>query len=363
MIGAMPADRPALWSGPQGLPRRALLRRTGYAVGAVLLAGGGSGCGVELEPDAPDLPLLPRRTPAAGSSAILALWAGTLGLRDAAVAAGGATTALPARLAALHSEQGQVLQGLLDRADVSRRDQTAARAARAAATSTPTTTPTPTQPSPTTPPTRPPATTPPGTTPTPTTTAGGRARALGGLEAAAASEHELEVVTSVPAAVFATGASLLAQRGAAATLLGIAPEWPEPSWDNAEDGLPLLAAVRSAVYGFEVVTAQAGARRRDLADASLDALRVRARSLTDTFGDTAPPPPPGYSLPFAVTTAGDSTRLALHLLRRLAAAEAAVLPMLQSRPGGLPGALAALAEAEVLSARWGLPLTPFPGLA
>ena len=105
-------------------------------------------------------------------------------------------------------------------------------------------------------------------------------------------------------------AALTAQRAAAATLLGGSVHWPASSVAPRAAAPELLAAVRSATYGLEVVAAQAGAAGRARALAVLATLRPREEQLQALAGADAGAPPLGYRLPFAVTTPASAARLA-----------------------------------------------------
>ena len=94
---------------PRAPTRRAVLTALGLgAVGSAALAA----CGIRLEDDAPRVPLIPTREPVPGEASCSGC-GGTGDLAEQAAALGGAATALPARLAALHQEQAEVLRGLL----------------------------------------------------------------------------------------------------------------------------------------------------------------------------------------------------------------------------------------------------------
>jgi hypothetical protein len=156
--------------------------------------------------------------------------------------------------------------------------------------------------------------------------------------------------------------SLLAQRTAAVTLLGGTVATPGPSNLNGADGVALLEAVRSAVYGFEIVAAHIDSRGRALAMSALAALRARASELETLVGRSAPPPPLGYELPFPVTDRGSSRRLALHLLEALLTGLAAALEPAAGNANALATLVRWMGESESMASRWGAPLAAFPGL-
>lgn len=368
MIERMPADAAPARSG---LTRRALLHRGSYAVAAALLAAPLAGCGIRAQSGPSDLPFVPSRDAGPGEDVLLAVWAETLALRDVALAVGGAATALPAILAGLHSDQGQILSDALDRLGVPEDVQFAARTAVLGPdgsptgpvpipTSAPTSDSSPTG-------TASPAT--PTTSPTATATApaggaeGSSGEALGAEEASSVTADRLTAVVSVPTELYPAIATLLAQRAAAATLLGISITWPDPDLTAPAAIQPLLDAVRSAAYGFEVVLAQGAKTREELATSTLDTLRGRVRALGEVMGDTAQPPVAGYALPFEVATPDAAGRLATEVLTGLRTSVAAAVPALRDQPDAQSVTIETLTEAEVLARRWALPLMAFPGLS
>ena len=93
-------------------------RRTLLAVAGLGAAGALTGCRVRLEDDAPRVPLLPTRQPIPDEGALLRALADARDLRAGAAALGGARTATPARLAAVHARQVAVLEQVLRSARV-----------------------------------------------------------------------------------------------------------------------------------------------------------------------------------------------------------------------------------------------------
>jgi hypothetical protein len=148
--------------------------------------------------------------------------------------------------------------------------------------------------------------------------------------------------------------SIRSVRLSGADLLGSAPTFdakPSPA-------RPLLVE-RSAplVYGFEVVAAQSagGARTR-----ALTALG-EATDLLTALGGTSTTAPGGWALPFPVTTPQEATRLAQHLL---GTAIAATTTLADTAPDArsLEETGRWSARVQAMGARWGLPLTAFPGM-
>lgn len=350
MICPMPEVRDGMPGGPT---RRAALGVIALAAATLPLAA----CGIRLEDDAPRVPLVPTREPLPAEGFLLELWLASGDLANQASALGGAATAIPTRLAALHREQERVLRSVLRSMGVPDRAVAEAQEShrRASATAT---TPHATQssapaslgaPSPSGQPT--PAPTPP---PSPIR--------LGEAEAAALAPESLAGLADVPRASVAVAAAALAQRAAAAALLGSAVTWPEQSGVPAEVAVIALDGARAAVYGLEVVAAQSRAAQRTLATSTLATLRARVAALEELAGEAAPPPALGYPLPFPVTTEAAARRLALHVLTGLRETCARTAGAGARDASALTAVVQWLAEAEGLAHRWGLPLEPFPGL-
>lgn len=359
MIGPVPETPRRMPCGPT---RRSVLGVLGLAAAAVPLAA----CGIRLEDDAPRLPLIPTREPVPGEVFLLGMWLGSTDLAEHASALGGAASALPARLAALHRTQAEVLRTLLRTAGV---PDVAVREARQQHEATP---PSATRSSSATSPSSPAATgtsgaaparttTSPTSEPTTTTTAPSRST-LAASEVASLSAESFAALGALDAETVTAPAAALAQRATAATLLGQAPTWPTQESVSPALAAAALEATRAAAYGLEVVAAQSSGSQRRVATTTLATLRARAARLDSLAGDSAGPPSLGYPLPFPVTGAASARRLAQHVLSGLRAAHAAAPARAAGDPSGLAATVQWLTEAEGLCHRWGLPLEPFPGL-
>jgi len=347
MICPMPEVRDGVPGGPT---RRAALGVLALAAAALPLAA----CGIRLEDDAPRVPLVPTREPLPAEGFLLALWLESGDLAAQASALGGAATAIPTRLAALHREQERVLRSVLRSMGVPDRAVAEAQESHRRAAATPTTTQSSVPASPGAPS--------PSGRPTPAATPPPSPIRLGEAEAAALAPESLAGLADVPRASVALSAAALAQRAAASALLGSAVTWPEQSGVPAEVAVIALDAARAAVYGLEVVAAQSRAAQRTLATSTLATLRARVAALEELAGEAAPPPALGYPLPFPVTTEAAARRLALHVLTGLRETCARTTGAGARDASALAAVVQWLAEAEGLAHRWGLPLEPFPGL-
>ncbi len=214
----------------------------------------------------------------------------------------------------------------------------------------------------------------PTTTPPPTATAGGtvtdptqaasRVGELIAAEGEALSAQALLVLAGISAERVALFGSMTAQRTAAVPLLGgrlpAAGPLTAPTGDLAA---ALLEAIRSAVYGFEVVVTQTDVSHRRAAGQTLGALRTRSAELQLLAGPVAPPIPLGYALPFPVSTPAAALMLATHLMTALRASVARQLPAVTGDTEGLTGTVQLLTDVCLHAVTWRVPLTAFPGLS
>jgi hypothetical protein len=170
-------------------------------------------------------------------------------------------------------------------------------------------------------------------------------------------------LATVPSTAIPLVGSVLAQRAAAATLLGAPATWPEPSWSAPSLAASYLDSTRAAVYAFEVVAAQSpSGAQHTLALATLAALESRAQDQESLAGASAGPPDLGYPLPFPVTTARSARKLAAQVLTELRASVARDMGSTGGDVGPLGALVQWLADTEVLASQWGVKLSAFPGL-
>jgi hypothetical protein len=336
--------------------RRVLTLGLGAVAAASLAA-----CGIRLEDDAPRVPLIPTRAPIPSESFLLALWRHSDDLARRATSLRGPTTGLPARLATLHRSQVSVLETELLRLGVPRTVLDKATGSPSASSSAPgsasgTATPT--------------ATTATGSGSPTSSASTSTARPVQGPKALGAEEVSdlgpaaIASLARVPSPAIPLIGSVLAQRAAAATLLGAPATWPETSWSAPSLAASYLESTRAAVYAFEVVAAQSpSGAQHTLALATLSALESRAQDQESLAGASAGPPALGYPLPFPVTTAATARRLAVQVLTDLRASVARDLGSTGGDIGPLGALVQWLADTEVLASQWGVRLSAFPGLA
>ena len=314
-------------------------------------------CGIRLEDDAPRVPLIPTRAPIPGEAFLIALWRHSATLADQAAALRGAATGLPARLATLHRSQVSVLQAELLRLGVPQKVLDATASSATSTTGSSTTSQTTTTAAPPT------ATPPSAASGTPTSAVAGP-KQLAAEEASDLGPTAIASLAKVPDTAVPLVGSVLAQRAAAAILLGAPATWPEPPWSAPSLAASYLESTRAAVYAFEVVAAQSptGAQRT-LALATLATLQARASEQESLAGASAGPAALGYPLPFPVTTPAAARQLGAQVLTDLRASVARDLGSTNGDLGPLGALVQWLADTEVLGARWGVQLAPFPGLS
>ena len=361
IIESMPAnDRmPCVWS------RRSLL--VALTVGSVTAL---TGCRVRLEDDAPRILKLPTRSPIADEQALLLARRDALRLRDLAAGLGPGSNALTELLATVHGLQAQVFESVLRSGGVPPAVITAGPTAV-----TPTATAT--------------ATAMATATTGSTTTAGGAPSVpappsgiseLVDAEAEGVAAGALSDLAGISRDRVALLATMAAQRAAAVRLLGgrlPTADTPAGSTGGGNPPRPIggtligptgdvaaaqLEAIRSAVYGFEVVVAQTDPSHRTAAVKTLGALRESSSELQQLAGRAAKPIALGYALPFPVATPASALRLATHVMTALRAAIASQLPAVTGDADGLTGTVQVLTDVCVDAVTWQVPLTAFPGL-
>lgn len=323
MIGSMPENgrMPASWS------RRSLL--VALAAGSVTAL---SGCRVQLEEGAPQIPLVPVRAPMKDEKVLMAVLRRTVSLSSRAKAVGGPPTSMAGRLGAVHAKQAEVIASLLRDGGVPE-----SLIGGSPTTSNPT------------------ATAAPASTKGPSP---GPVAALATAEGSSMSDISAAGLSNAHVALIG---SLLAQRAAAVTLLGGAAAPVVPSGLKGAEAVPLLAATRAAVYGFEVIAAQVDGTDRALAMSTLESLETRASMLQTAVGSSTPRPL-GYELPFPITDTRSAQRLARHLLMALLTSHAAALGPATGNVNALATLVQWLGATEAVASRWGAPLAAFPGL-
>jgi len=321
MIGSMPENgrMPASWS------RRSLL--VALSAGSLTAL---SGCQVQLEEGAPQIPLVPVRAPMNDEKVLLAVLGRTGSLSSLAKAVGGSPTSMTGRLSAVHAKQAEVIASLL-------RDGGVPESLIGGSPTNPT------------------------ATAAPASTKGPPPGPVDALAAAEGSSMNDISAAGLSNAHVALIGSLLAQRAAAVTLLGGAAAPVVPSGLKGAEAVPLLAATRAAVYGFEVVAAQVDDAGRALAMSTLESLKTRASMLQTVVG-SGTPRPLGYELPFPVTDTRSAQRLARHLLAALLTSHAAALGPATGNADALATLVQWLGATEAVASRWGAPLAAFPGL-
>ena len=312
--------------------RHGVARRT-VVVGVLAAVLPVAGCGIRLEDDAPEVPLLPTRTPVPAEAELVALTRGTEHLAQLAATVPGA---LAADLAELHRRQHTVLRSSLVSAGVPAKLLDAGPMPSVTTSGTP----------------------PAGDA---TSSPAGDRVALAAAEASSASTAA--TFAGVGADLHATVAALHAQRYAAASLLTGRPPTVALDVVGGPPVAALATATAAAAYLLEVVAARSTGAQETRARSTLAALR--ALQVDQEAGGARADAALGHPLPFPVEDLADAARLARSSLTALRAGYGAYLgPLVAADPGaGLAAATRWLGTVEVEAHRWGVELVPFPGLA
>lgn len=156
--------------------------------------------------------------------------------------------------------------------------------------------------------------------------------------------------------------SLHGQRAAAAAALGQRLRWPSGTAPTGPSLVPLLTALRPAVYAVEVVVARSSGAQRERTSALLTGLQSLATEVTALAGEAGGPPPLGYGLPTPVDTPAGRQRLVLAVLAPLPAATLTGVESLTGDTGAIVWSVRTLTR--ILG--WGAPfdqaVTAFPGM-
>ncbi|MDF8263291.1 hypothetical protein [Luteipulveratus flavus] len=278
-----------------------------------------AGCGVRLERDAPGIPGLRTAAPPPDSAALLATLGDVRRLERVAAASAG----WGPRLAAVHRAQEDRIS-----------DVVAGLGVR------------------------------PSSSPSSTRADGGAVGDLAGAEMTFATGAAPADLARTTAAHLPMLAAVAATRGAAATLAGHSPTWPNVTMPPAAVCVALLAAVRPAVYGVEVVAAgvRANAERKAMRSLLKGLYADRSR-LEAAAGTAAPPPPLSYPLPPTASTPQARRQVVAGLLAPVVTATAAQVIQVRGEAAPLTGLLDLWSGAVARAWSWGVPPTPFPGLS
>lgn len=162
-------------------------------------------------------------------------------------------------------------------------------------------------------------------------------------------------VASASAATRDLLAAAYAERLAGAVLLG----HDVAVLDSPSPARPaIVARTQPLVYAFEVVTAQSTGEQRRSAESTL----ARLSRLEVAVSGTSSTTPPGWALPFPVTSPAEARRLATVVLASAVTA-GPELDGAHPSPASLEDVARWSANVQALAVDWDLPLTAFPGAA
>lgn len=289
----------------------------------------------------PPPPPAPTRRPAPDEALLLSAVVGLdhVVRAETSVVGGADTGALVRRLRTVNREQLTVLRGRLTNAGVPTAviDAAVAKGTLPRSAASPTTTPTPT-------PSRSTATPTPGSLPRTRQELAALLDSLGPDDWAAASTASADTRELLVAA--------WSQRLAGAVLLGrdvpvAAPSPVRPA---------IVERTQPLVYAFQVVAAQSTGAQRQTARRTLDALMRLETAVSGSSSTT----PPGWSLPYPVTTPAEARRLATQTLSSAVDAGTEVAGR-QPSPASLEDVARWSANIQAIAVDWGVPPTAFPG--
>jgi len=181
-------------------------------------------------------------------------------------------------------------------------------------------------------------------------------------EALAPGEETQRVLRGVSGSNLPTLLSLHGARSAAAARLGFSPGWSPMAGPSGAAAITLLASLRQAVYGFEVLAARSRDQERTGYRAALSALRPLTRAVTDLAGPAAPAPPLGYAWRQPLDTPARRNRAAQELAEPLPAAAMAGASARAGDTDAIAGTLHVMHTVVGVGAGAGLPIVGFPGL-
>lgn len=297
--------------------RAALIAGTAGVLGLAL-----GGCSVRLEDDAPALPGLETRGPAPDQDLLLASWRSLQSLSALAASVPAGDSVWIAPIASAHRAQQDRLAGLIAGLGV----------------------------------------TPSPGAPTVSAATGGTAEALRTAEMRLIPGSDLAAVAAGQSDNVPMLTSILAFRAAASTVLGTTPAIAGARTPSGQVAVHLLAAVRPAVYGLEIVAARTPAKQRDQVRDTLKAMYGARSRLEGAAGSAAPPDQLSYQLPVAVTDEASGKQLAQQLLAAVVTASASQASALRGQSAQLGGLIQLWSTAASWGWRWGSPVEPFPGL-
>ncbi|MGB3762565.1 MAG: hypothetical protein WA966_05020 [Ornithinimicrobium sp.] len=156
--------------------------------------------------------------------------------------------------------------------------------------------------------------------------------------------------------------ALHGQRVAAARLLGASGTSGAVRGPSGAGAITVLAGLRQAVYGLEVLAARSSADEQEAYHDALSALRGPTRRLTELAGGAAPAPPLGYGLPEALSTRDERLDAAQQLFLALSQSIIAGSSARASDDAAIAGTVALMALSVRVGFTFAVPMVGFPGL-
>ncbi len=172
--------------------------------------------------------------------------------------------------------------------------------------------------------------------------------------------QELSTVTGIN---LPTLMALHGQRVAAARLLGARVSLPALRGPSGAGAITVLAGLRQAVYGLEVLAARSEAGESETYRDALTTLRGPTRMVTALAGAAAPAPPLGYGLPTGLSTSPERREAAQQLLIALSQSVIAGSSARAFNDDAIGGTIALMAMSVEVGTTFNVPMAGFPGLS
>ncbi len=157
--------------------------------------------------------------------------------------------------------------------------------------------------------------------------------------------------------------ALHGQRIAAARTLGADVTLPALRGPDGAGAITVLAGLRQAIYGLEVLAAWSAKDDREGYRDALASLRGPTRLVTELAGSAAPAPPLGYGLPSSLSTTRERRDAAQDLFVALSQSVIAGSSARAYDADAINGTIVLMALSVEVGTTFGVPMDGFPGLS
>lgn len=156
--------------------------------------------------------------------------------------------------------------------------------------------------------------------------------------------------------------SLASAHAVAAEQLGARVAWEPLTGPPGAAAVPILAALRPAIFGLEVLSARSRGEERADYETVLGEVRSLTRQLTTLAGEAAPVAPMGYDLPEPLESARQRRRLSRALVADIAPAALSTVDRVRGEVDHLTSVARVVSSAALWGARLNAQPEPFPGM-